>query len=121
MYQLSNFERKEIKKYKEIFFIGSPTSKDKRNVSSILSKNINNGYDNHEGYYKVVIGDHLLYRYEVKEIMDKGAFGQVVKCLDHQDKMTEVAIKINRNSYEDHLSSKTEIAILKKLMEDSED
>ena len=83
MYLLTPFERKEIHRYKDILYIGSPTSKDKRNVSSILSKNYNSGFDNSEGYYKVVIGDHLLYRYEVLDIMDKGAFGQVIKCLDH--------------------------------------
>mmetsp|Transcript_22528 Transcript_22528/g.21684 ORF Transcript_22528/g.21684 Transcript_22528/m.21684 type:complete len:355 (-) Transcript_22528:344-1408(-) len=48
--------------------------------------------------------------------MDKGAFGQVVRCLDHK-LQSEVAIKINRNSTYDHSSSKTEIAILRKLQE----
>lgn len=31
----------------------------------MLSRGINHGFDIEAGYYKVVIGDHLLYKYEV--------------------------------------------------------
>jgi dual specificity tyrosine-phosphorylation-regulated kinase 2/3/4 len=75
---------------------------------------MNNGFDNDQGYYKVVVGDHLNYRFEVLQDLDKGAFGQVVRCLDHKENV-EVAIKINRNSTWDHSSSRTEITILRKL------
>lgn len=68
----------------------------------------NCGFDLDGGYYKVVVGDHLDYQYEVLQELDKGAFGQVVRCWDHKyDK--EVALKINRNSKFDHTSSRTEI------------
>jgi hypothetical protein len=30
--------------------------------------------DDEEGYYNVVIGDHLMYRYEVLKILGKGSF-----------------------------------------------
>lgn len=66
------------------------------------------------GYYKVVVGDHIDYRYEVLQELDKGAFGQVVRCLDHKLRK-EVAVKINRNSKFDHTSSRTEISILKRI------
>lgn len=46
--------------------------------------------------------------------LDKGAFGQVVRCLDHKE-MVEVAVKINRNSNADHKSSRSEIQILKEI------
>ena len=59
-------------------------------------------------------GDHLLYRFEIIKELDKGAFGQVVKCYDHKEKC-EVAIKINRNTPFDHNNSRVEIGILKKL------
>ena len=35
----------------------------------------NQGFDYDGGYYKIVVGDHLDYRYEVLKDVDKGAFG----------------------------------------------
>lgn len=42
------------------------------------------------------IGDHMVYRYEVKEVLGKGSFGHVVKAYDHKTEQT-VALKIIRN------------------------
>jgi len=30
--------------------------------------------DDEEGYYEVAIGDHIMYRFEVKAILGKGSF-----------------------------------------------
>jgi len=30
--------------------------------------------DDEEGYYNVLLGDHLMYRYEVLKILGKGSF-----------------------------------------------
>ena len=43
-----------------------------------------------------VIGDHLVYRYEIMEVLGKGSFGQVVKSYDHKTGQY-VAVKIIRN------------------------
>lgn len=43
-----------------------------------------------------VLHDHIAYRYEVLEVIGKGSFGQVLKCLDHKTNEM-VAIKIIRN------------------------
>lgn len=43
-----------------------------------------------------VLGDHLVYRYEMQEVLGKGSFGQVVKAYDHKT-CSYVAIKIIRN------------------------
>lgn len=80
----------------------------------MLQKKNNNGFDTEGGFYKIVEGDHIAYRYEVLQDIDKGAFGQVCRCFDHKEKC-EVAIKINRNTPFDHNNSRVEIGILKKI------
>ena len=54
------------------------------------------GYDDDHGSYKRVTNDHLLYRYQVLDILGKGSFGQVVKVLDHKTGQY-LACKIIRN------------------------
>ena len=43
-----------------------------------------------------VLHDHLVYRYEILEVLGKGSFGQVVKCYDHKTDLM-VAVKLIRN------------------------
>ena len=40
--------------------------------------------------------DHIAYRYQLYEVIGKGAFGQVIKCYDHKLKRM-VAIKMVKN------------------------
>ena len=40
--------------------------------------------------------DHIGYRFEVLEVIGKGSFGQVLKCLDYKTGEV-VAIKVIRN------------------------
>lgn len=54
------------------------------------------GYDDENGSYLKALHDHLVYRYEVLEVLGKGSFGQVVKALDHKTGQ-HVAVKIIRN------------------------
>ncbi len=37
------------------------------------------GFDDDNGSYVKVLHDHIAYRYEIKEVIGKGSFGQVVK------------------------------------------
>jgi dual specificity tyrosine-phosphorylation-regulated kinase 2/3/4 len=32
------------------------------------------GFDDEEGYYNVLLNDHLMYRYEIIKILGKGSF-----------------------------------------------
>lgn len=43
------------------------------------------------------VGEQIGYRYLVSAIVDKGAFGQVVKCIDLKEGGRDVALKISRN------------------------
>lgn len=78
----------------------------KRNTQSI---------DDADGYLVVEPGDHILYRFEVKNILGKGSFAQVVSAYDHKEKCN-VALKINRNTEIDHKFAESEAKLLKQLM-----
>lgn len=122
---LNVFERGEIVDYEKdgIYFTGtksarkiignlsaSPTSNSDKNSGN------NFGYDDERGDYNIVLGDHLAYRYEVVDVLGKGSFGQVVRCVDHRDGGV-VAIKIIRNKKRFHQQALVEVAILGRLRE----
>ncbi|XP_035765815.1 dual specificity tyrosine-phosphorylation-regulated kinase 4 [Neolamprologus brichardi] len=58
-----------------------------------------------------VLHDHIAYRFEVLEVIGKGSFGQVLKCLDHKNNEL-VAIKIIRNKKRFHHQALVELKIL---------
>lgn len=62
-------------------------------------------------------GDHILYRFEVRSILGKGSFAQVVSAYDHKERQS-VALKINRNTEIDHKFAESEAKILKQLMKE---
>lgn len=47
---------------------------------------------------KIQERDHFCYRYEVKNLLGRGSFGQVWKCYDHKSKQN-VALKIIKNKH----------------------
>lgn len=50
-------------------------------------------YDDEEGNYKGIRGDHIGYRYEVLSLLGNGSFGNVFKCFDHKTQK-ECALKM---------------------------
>lgn len=54
-------------------------------------------WDDHEGYYKVILGELLDARYHIQSNLGKGMFSGVVRATD-QKTMKLVAIKIIRNN-----------------------
>ncbi|OGE49779.1 hypothetical protein PENARI_c020G08568 [Penicillium arizonense] len=114
MANLNIFERGEIIDYRDIFFCGTQTAK--KHVGDLHSGAANFGYDDDRGDYNIVMGDHLAYRYEVVDVLGKGSFGQVVRCVDHKTGAL-VAIKIIRNKKRFHQQALIEVNLLQKLKE----
>ena len=81
MNSLSDYEKREILDYRQVFFLGLESKKIK--ASSLITPNY--GYDNDKGDYKTALKDHIAYRYEVLEFLGKGSFGQALKCFDHKN------------------------------------
>ena len=116
--QLTDYEKREIKDYPEIYFIGAPTAQ-KIQGSSQLEYNF--GYDDEKGDYKVITHDHIGFRYEVKSFLGKGSFGTAIKCIDHKTQK-EVCIKVVKNKKKYYYQAGVELKILQFLKEnDPED
>lgn len=114
MANLNIFERGEIIDYRDIYFCGTQTAR--KHVGDLHSGTANFGYDDDRGDYNIVMGDHLAYRYEVVDVLGKGSFGQVVRCVDHKNGAL-VAVKIIRNKKRFHQQALIEVNLLQKLKE----
>lgn len=109
--ELTAFEQSEILEYQQIYFVGSTPNK----IKGIPHTINNNGYDDERGDYKLVIGDHLEYRYQILSMLGRGSFGQVVKVMDKK-KDCIVALKVIRNKKRFHHQALVEVKILEHLM-----
>ena len=108
------YERGEIMDYKDVFFCGTQSAA--KHSGDLSSETANFGYDDDRGDYTIAQGDHLSYRYEIIDLLGKGSFGQVVRCIDHKTGGL-VAIKIIRNKKRFHQQALVEVNILQKLRE----
>ncbi|KAF9405928.1 hypothetical protein BGZ94_003314, partial [Podila epigama] len=106
---LSLYERAEIGEYPQIYYVGQNCRQKK--AASVEASNSNFGYDDERGDYLIVNHDHLMFRYEVLDMLGKGSFGQVAKCYDHKTG-EYVAIKIIRNKMRFHCQAMVEVKIL---------
>ncbi|TVY50655.1 Dual specificity protein kinase pom1 [Lachnellula cervina] len=111
---LNIYERGEIMDYKDVFFCGTQSAA--KHSGDLSSEAANFGYDDDRGDYTIAQGDHLSYRYEIIDLLGKGSFGQVVRCIDHKTGGL-VAIKIIRNKKRFHQQALVEVNILQKLRE----
>ncbi|CAG9332323.1 unnamed protein product [Blepharisma stoltei] len=84
---LSDLEKEEITKYSQIYYL-----------SAIFDKEIKNSADA-SGMFVPAIGDHIAYRYEIQSELGRGAFGIVLKCIDHKSSEI-VAVKLMKNMSE---------------------
>lgn len=111
---LNIYERGEIVDYNDVYFCGTQNAR--KVVGDLHSDLPNFGYDDERGDYSIVPGDHLAYRYEIVDVLGKGSFGQVVRCVDHKLGVL-VAVKIIRNKKRFHQQALVEVNILQKLRE----
>lgn len=114
MANLNIFERGEIVDYKDVYFCGTQDAD--KHVGNLNDDLANFGYDDERGDYNIVKGDHLAYRYEIVDILGKGSFGQVARCIDHKTGSL-MATKIIRNKKRFHQQALVEVDILQKLRE----
>ncbi|KAK2504944.1 hypothetical protein MC885_011087 [Smutsia gigantea] len=114
--QLSSYEQSEVLGYPELWFLGLDTEK-LRVAPEKLNKT---SFDDEHGSYMKVLHDHIAYHYEVLEMIGKGSFGQVAKCLDHKNDEL-VALKIIRNKKRFHHQALVELKILETLRRKDKD
>lgn len=79
-----------------------------------LANSINFGYDDDRGDYLINPGDHFAYRYEIIDVLGKGSFGQVLRCIDYKTGSL-VAVKVIRNKKRFHAQALVEVNILQRL------
>lgn len=109
--ELTDYEKAEVLDFDTVYFLGKSKANKvdhkkkleakeneevKENSVSSPSKNSNEkkekvynhnyGYDDDQGDYKVVVGDHIGYRYEICEFLGAGSFGTALRCIDHKTK-----------------------------------
>uniref|UniRef100_M4C4K8 Protein kinase domain-containing protein n=1 Tax=Hyaloperonospora arabidopsidis (strain Emoy2) TaxID=559515 RepID=M4C4K8_HYAAE len=130
--ELTGLECVEIQQYDEVYFVSTlavkrarcngrirnimpvhgdePLEVEAEDPNEVLTQLHNDGYDDKDGDYLVLIGDHLAFRYEVLSALGQGAFGQVVRCVDHRTRR-QVAVKIvrNRRAYRDQAMMEVQV------------
>ena len=100
---LTSYEKTEIYKFPEIYFVGK-----KRSKLTITN------FDDKKSHYKISYGDHLAYRYEIVRKFGAGAFGQVIEAFDYKLKKM-VAVKILINTEQMHEQGQIEAKLLSLL------
>lgn len=75
---------------------------------------LNGGYDDENHDYIVRPGEVWFERYEIKHLLGKGSFGQVVEAVDRKDG-AKVAIKIIKNKSAFRAQARIEIKLLEEM------
>lgn len=111
MKDMNDHESGEILDYQTVYYLGQNVE---QKIKGSILKTPNYGYDDEEGDYKVVLNDHISYRYQVIDFLGKGSFGQAIKCYDHKDNRY-VCIKIIKSKKRFFKQGLIEVKILKFL------
>lgn len=98
-------EEREIIDYQDIYYIRSRPPSD-RYYDPISPE-----------HFKFVTNEHIAFRFQMLQVLGKGSFGGVIKCIDHKTK-TNVAIKFLRDRETHHDQISMENRFLNILQED---
>lgn len=101
---LQGWEQEEILNFSEVYYIGKTAKGKEQN------------YTDDNGDYKIIVRDHIAYRYEVVSLLGQGSFGQVLEVFDHCLKKP-MALKIIKNRPKFHQQARMEVGILKLIKE----
>jgi dual specificity tyrosine-phosphorylation-regulated kinase 2/3/4 len=104
--ELTAFELREVLEYPEVYYLGKYAAK--REASDVQ---LNHGFDDENGNYLMQPQDHLDYRYEIRALIGRGSFGQVLECFDYKHKCM-VAVKVVTSAPRFRRQSKVELSIL---------
>lgn len=99
---LTKEEEKEILQYKDVYYIRKQPPQSRSTVHQTSN------------FFKYTKDDHIAYRYQQLQVLGKGSFGSVLKCLDHMTGRL-VAIKIMKNKPKVHSQIMFELELLKSL------
>ena len=97
----SSFEKSEISQIGKVYYHHKMSKK-------------NYDFDTNSGRLKMDIKNHLIYRFEILKLIDKGSFANVVKVLDHKNQKF-YAIKVIKTGNLYLEKSKKEVDILSKF------
>eukprot|EP00887_Chlorella_sp_A99_P003891 scaffold11.g3891.t1 len=115
---LTPYEKSEILRFRQVWFVGRQGTP--KVQGDTMGPEPNGGYDDSRGDYLTVVGDHISYRFEVLDVLGRGSFGQVLRCVDHASGQA-VALKIIRNKKRFQKQAQIEANILAVLMEQDPD
>jgi hypothetical protein len=108
--KLTDDEKGELLDYQVVYYLGPEIT---GRWQMPTEEETNQGkYDDDKGDYKVGIGQHIGYRYEIVALLGNGSFGQAVKCLDHKTH-EYVALKIIRSKKRFYHQATIEVKVLK--------
>lgn len=102
--ELTDYEKSELLDFDEIYYMGNGLAR--YNFERTRT------FDDENDDYNTYVGEHLGYRYEILDILGKGSFGQVLKCVDHRTKGT-VALKVIQSKKRLYKQASVEVKLLK--------
>lgn len=103
---LTDLEMDEITNYKEIYYVRKVPPANK-SYNAVLPE-----------HFQFITNEHINYRYQMMQVLGKGSFGGVIKCIDHKNNDKLVAIKLLRDHQKHHEQIMIEKEFLYELQND---